>query len=85
MKHTFLARAAAAAALSATIAIPGVVGLTAATANAKPDRCAAIWDAMSDSLDFAQAAQAQGDTAQANEWMDTYNRASANYSRFRCG
>lgn len=35
-KRAFLTRAAAVAALSATIAVPGVVGLTAATASALP-------------------------------------------------
>jgi hypothetical protein len=34
--HALLKRAVAAAVLSATLAVPGVVGLTAATANAMP-------------------------------------------------
>src|SRR5436309_1301766 len=85
MKHVFLARAAAAALLSATIVVPGVAGLTAATANAAPNRCAAIWDAMGDSLDMASEAYAQVNTANGDDWMDTYESASRNYKRFRCG
>jgi hypothetical protein len=71
-------------AMLATIAVPAVAGLTVATANAKPDRCAAIYQAMSDSLDLAQAAHAQGDTANENDWMRTYYTASRNYARM-CG
>lgn len=74
----------AVSALTAAIAAPAVVGLTAATANAKPDRCAAIYQAMSDSLDLAQAAHTAGDAAGEKEWTDTYYRASRNYARM-CG
>jgi hypothetical protein len=35
-KHAMLKRVAAGAVLSATLAVPGIVGLTAATANAMP-------------------------------------------------
>jgi hypothetical protein len=35
-KHALLKRVAAGAVLSATLAVPGIVGLTAATANAMP-------------------------------------------------
>jgi hypothetical protein len=66
-------------ALSASIA-----GITAGTADAMPREgsCARIYQTMSDSIDMAQAAYAQGDQAGVDSWMAVYESASANYDRY---
>lgn len=62
-----------------------LVGVTAGTASAKPDRCAAIQAAWEDSLAIADASFAQGDYDNAYEWLDTAQMAQRNFKRLRCG
>jgi hypothetical protein len=80
-KRTLLGTTFTLVALSASIA-----GVTAGTADARPREgsCAAIYQTMSDSIDMAQAAYAQGDEAGSDSWMAVYNAASANYDRLGC-
>jgi hypothetical protein len=81
-KRTLLGTTFALAALSASIA-----GITAGAASALPRegvRCAGSYQTMSDSLDLAQAAYAQGDYAASDDWMKTYDAASRFYST-NCG
>jgi hypothetical protein len=56
--HAMFKRAAAAAVLAATIAAPGVVGLTAGNASARP-----LCDIIGDSLDAQGQAWADADAA----------------------
>ncbi|WNG90641.1 hypothetical protein [Mycobacterium sp. ITM-2016-00318] len=83
-KQTLLKRATAAALLSATLAAPAVVGLTAATASAKPiesPNCQAMLDSFESSLIVARAARKQGDMKAYREYMTDAGNAKANYNR----
>jgi hypothetical protein len=82
--HTVLKRAGAAALLSATIAAPAVLGLTAGTANAKPiesPNCRAMIQTINDGMYMANAARDQGDTKAAREYTRLAARASENHRR----
>ena len=86
-KHTLLTRAAAAAALSATITVPAVLGLTAGTANAKPRNinCIVIGQVIDDHIALAAVAYDQGDDAAAQDHLKTARLAQSNYSRHCMG
>ena len=77
--RTLLGTTLAFAALSASIA-----GVTAGAAEARPREinCIAIAQAMSDSVDMAQAYYADGDEAGGDEWLDQYYKASRNHDRY---
>jgi hypothetical protein len=82
--HTVLKRAGAAALLSATIAAPAVLGLTAGTANAKPiesPNCRAIAQAVDSSIYMAHQAGLQGEEAIRSEYLKDAARAHRNYNR----
>ena len=84
LKRAGLKRAVAASLLSATIAAPAVLGLTAVTAAARPiesPNCAGIIRAMESSMHMANVARDQGDTKAAREYMKDAARASANHRR----
>ncbi|GES12315.1 hypothetical protein Amac_059120 [Acrocarpospora macrocephala] len=72
------------AVLALVAGVAGSVAATSSAAQARPSVCAAIWQAMSDSLDMASDAYEHGDSAGGDEWVDTYWMASRNYKRFRC-
>lgn len=80
--RTLVGTALSFVALSASIA-----GVTAGVAEAapRPGQCAGIYQNMSDAIDIAQAAYAQGDEAGVDSWMEMYEAASATYKRLRCG
>lgn len=83
-KHALLKRGTAAALLSATIALPAAVGLTAGTANAVPREinCVAIAQAVDDYMYVAGMAYDQGDIKAGDDHMKSAHVANANYNRY---
>ncbi|MFI5507135.1 hypothetical protein ACIA48_06675 [Mycobacterium sp. NPDC051804] len=86
--HTMLKRAIATALLSATVATPAVLGLTAGTAAARPiesPNCAGMLHSFESSMSAARVARQQGDDKAYREWMTLAGRAKANYNRHCLG
>ncbi len=83
-KQTLLKRATAAALLTATLAAPAVIGLTAGTAGALPiesPNCAAIERSVDSAIYMAHQAGLQGDQKARTEYLGLAARAHANYNR----
>ena len=83
-KHTLLKRATVAALLSASLATPAVIGLTAGTANAMPiesPNCRAIAQSFDSAIYAASVARQQGDTKAEADWTNLANRALRNHNR----
>lgn len=86
-KHTLFNRVAAAVVVSATLVMPGVIGLTAATANAVPREinCRGMAQAHQSSTHVAEGAVAQGDYYAAYQHFADAAAAKQNYDRYCLG
>jgi hypothetical protein len=82
-KSALLKRAAAIAALSATLAVPGVVGLTTGTASAIT-RCEAAFDSGARAAENYNTAINAGQTSEANFWLAEFRNAQRAYRRLGC-
>jgi hypothetical protein len=83
-KHTLLKRATAAALLSATLAAPAVIGLTAGTASAMPiesPNCRNIQTSAESSFYMANVAKQQGNHKAYAEHIKDARRSIALYNR----
>lgn len=85
--YTSLSRNTLSAVMAAAIAGSALVGMTAATASAKPREvnCLAVAEVIEDSYNLAEFAREQGDVRGYAEHLGMYIRASNNYDRYCLG